>query len=137
MRFLGDMGLGGERTYGYGEFQLEGPLPLGAAWEPLFHLPAQRYLLTSVYFPTPAERGRLLEALEAWDLEERRGYVVSGRQTTTLKRKRVRFISAGSVFKQPLAGMLADVTPENHVALGLPHRVYRCGLALTLPPYKA
>ena len=29
MRLLGDMGLGGERTDGYGEFQLEGPLPRG------------------------------------------------------------------------------------------------------------
>ena len=82
------------------------------------------------------EKERLSEAVEAWDLEERRGYVVTGRYTTTLKRKRVRFLSAGSVFKEPLQGMLADVTPENHPALGLPHRVYRAGFALTLPLYK-
>jgi CRISPR-associated protein Csm4 len=135
MRLLGDMGLGGERTYGYGEFQLEGPFPLGADWEPMLKLPAGRYLLLSTYFPSTSERENLARALEAWDIEERRGYVVSGRHTTTLKRKRVRFLKAGSIFQQPLQGALADVTPEEHLALGLTHRVYRAGFALTLPLY--
>jgi len=133
MRLLGEMGLGGERTYGFGEFQIAGPESLDESWQPLLAGRSRRFLLLSTYFPASGEKPLLSEALEAWDAVERRGYVVSGRHATTLKRKRVRFLVPGSVFTRPLAGTFADVTPNNHTALGLAHRVYRCGLALHLP----
>jgi CRISPR-associated protein Csm4 len=133
MRLLGEMGLGGERTYGFGEFEIEGPLPLGDDWSALLALSPPRYLLLSTFFPTPEERLHLAEALEAWDFVERRGFVVTGRQTTTLKRKRVRLLVPGTVMRRPLRGAFADVTPDDYEALGLRHRVYRCGLAFTLP----
>jgi CRISPR-associated protein Csm4 len=133
MRLLGDMGLGGERTYGFGEFRLSGPQPLGDEWQPLLNLPSGRHLLLSAYYPAPEELGSLAESLEAWKVLERRGYVVSGRQATTFKRKRVRLLVAGSVLRRSLKGDLVDVTPDDHEALGLRHRVYRSGLALFLP----
>jgi CRISPR-associated protein Csm4 len=132
MQLLGEMGLGGERTYGFGEFQVEGPFPLTSEWE-FLSANSGRYLLLSSYYPAETEKASLAHSLEAWDIVERRGYIVSGRRATTLKRHRVRLMVAGSVLKRPLIGSFADVTPNNHEALGLPHRVYRCGLAFTLP----
>jgi CRISPR-associated protein Csm4 len=133
MRLLGEMGLGGERTYGFGEFRLTGPQHLGDEWHPLLNLPSARRLLLSTYYPTPEEKGSLAEAVEAWEITESRGYIVSGRQATTFKRKRVRLMASGSVFRRPLKGALADVTPDDHEALGLKHRVYRVGFAFLLP----
>ncbi|SHF33953.1 CRISPR-associated protein, Csm4 family [Desulfacinum infernum DSM 9756] len=133
-RLLGDMGLGGERTYGLGTFRFDGFVPLEEVWGDLGDLRKPgRYLLLSRYAPTPEELGRLTETLTAWEMEESRGFVVSGRHATTLKRKRVRFITEGSVATEPLAGRLVDVTPEHGPALGLPHRVYRSGMGFWFP----
>lgn len=133
MRLLGEMGIGGERTYGFGEFSLTGLQPLGPEWQPLISLNSGRYFLLSTYYPASHEKALLAEALEAWEVVERRGYVVTGRYTSTIKRKRLRLLVPGSVLRFPLKGTYADVTPDNHLALGLSHRVYRAGLALTLP----
>ncbi|MBW1990884.1 MAG: type III-A CRISPR-associated RAMP protein Csm4 [Deltaproteobacteria bacterium] len=135
LHLLGGLGLGGERTYGFGEFVVSGPNPLGDEWESLLTAPRERFLLLSAYFPAPEERPRLADCLEAWNFVERRGFIVTGRRATTLKRKRVRLLVPGSVLRRPLKGAYADVTPEDYQALGLAHRVYRCGLAFTLPFY--
>ncbi len=133
-RLLGDMGLGGERTYGLGGFRFDRFLPLEEVW-PEVKRPQKptRYLLLSRYAPTAEELGRLPSVLNAWDMEESRGFVVSGRYATTLKRKRVRFLTEGSVATEALSGRLVDVTPEHGPALGLPHRVYRSGLGFWFP----
>lgn len=133
-RLLGDLGLGGERTYGLGSFRFHGLIPLAEAWPEIKTMKkACRYLLLSRYAPAAQELGGLGAALQAWDLEESRGFVVSGRSTTTLKRKRLWFLSEGSVATHPLPGRLVDVTPEHGPALGLPHRVYRSGLGFWFP----
>ncbi|MEW6380264.1 MAG: type III-A CRISPR-associated RAMP protein Csm4 [bacterium] len=134
-RVLGDMGLGGERTYGMGSFcfsEFESP---GPEWQSLLCSKenSSKKVLLSLYHPLKKELSDLDQQLEAWDLVERKGYIVSGRDATTLKRQRVWMFTEGSVAKGPLKGLMVDVTPDNAVSLGLVHRVYRSGLAFLLP----
>lgn len=132
-RLLGEMGLGGERTYGMGTFQFSGFEPLQQVWKLDTSKPSKHYMLISRCYPYETERSLLSAALEAWDFEENRGYVVSGRHATTLKRKRVRMLREGSVANRSLRGQLVDVTPEHGAELGLEHRVYRSGLGFWMP----
>lgn len=132
-RVLGDTGLGGERTYGLGLFRFGGFEPLSPVWKEILKVKRSRRVLLSLYYPSETERQGLAQALEAWEFVERRGYIVSGRNAMGLKRKRVRMLVEGSVVKKPLCGAMADVTPDNASALGIPHRVYRSGLAFLVP----
>lgn len=132
-RILGDAGLGGERTYGFGLFRFGGFETPGSNWQEILFGKKPRLVLLSLYYPNDAERSGLAEALEAWDFVERRGYVVSGRNATGIKRKRVRMIVEGSVARRPLKGAMADVTPDGAEDLGISHRVLRSGLAFLVP----
>jgi len=132
-RLLGEMGLGGERTYGLGLFQFDGFEPLLGAWRSFNSCPSKFHVLFSTYYPSEIERESLRESLEAWEAKERRGYIVSGRNTTTIKRKRVRMILEGSVTRKVLQGKMVDVTPDHASELGISHRVYRSGLAFLVP----
>lgn len=132
-RMLGDMGIGGERTYGLGLFEFGGFESLKGEWKNLFEKPARAYIFLSVYYPAENERDLLKSYLQSWEIVERRGYIVSGRYPTTIKRKRVRMITEGSVTLKPLKGCMVDVTPDTAPELGIPHRVYRSGLAFLVP----
>lgn len=128
---LGELGLGGERTYGMGTFRFLGFEPAPPAWiEGVNH---GKYVLLSSYYPTTEERERIGETFAAWGFHEIRGYIVSGRNATTIKRKHVRMLSAGSIATHPVIGRLADVTPDGAGMLGLTHKVYRSGLAFLFP----
>jgi CRISPR-associated protein Csm4 len=130
---LGELGVGGERTYGMGTFAFSGLKPLEEVWRTLPPAKPHRAVLLSRYFPTQNELANISDWFEAWDWVESRGYVVSGRTTTTLKRQRVRLIIEGSVTRQPVQGRMVEVTPPHAATLGLPHRVYRSGLAFVFP----
>lgn len=132
-RILGDTGLGGERTYGFGLFKFQGLEDPDSRWKELLHGNGTSHVFLSLYYPNDAERQDLAQALEAWDFVEKRGYVVSGRNATTVKRKRMRMIVEGSVARKPLRGAMIDVTPDDAQALGIPHRVFRSGLAFLVP----
>ncbi len=132
-RLLGDLGLGGERTYGMGTFEFSGLDPIYNVWPFAQGKNPARFILLSRYYPADNERPHLRERLESWDFTESRGYVVSGRMATSLKRQRVRMITEGSVLKRPVIGKMARVTPEKSSDLGLHHEVYRSGLAFTMP----
>jgi CRISPR-associated protein Csm4 len=131
-RLLGDLGIGGEKTYGMGMFSFSGfhPAENGV---PLSRFNSTKYILLSAYYPNGSEKESLADSLMAWDYFESKGYIVSGRNATTLKRKRVNFIAEGSVFSKSVRGAMVDVTPDGALDLGLNHPVYRCGLAFMLP----
>ncbi len=129
---LGELGIGGERTYGMGCFDFSGFLPLDELGLNMPKSECLRFVLLSNYFPCADERSELNNIFEAWDFTENRGYVVSGRMATTLKRKRIRMIAEGSVTKKSVRGDVADVTPDNGDTL-LSHNVYRSGLAFLMP----
>ena len=130
---LGDTGLGGERTYGLGLFDFGGFEPPNPLFNKILTGKGPQRVFLSLYYPAPEERGRLGQVLQAWDFVERRGYIVTGRDTTGLKRKRVSMLVEGSVAREKLKGSMVDVTPDGAEALGLRHRVYRSGLAFLAP----
>ncbi|MEW6665748.1 MAG: type III-A CRISPR-associated RAMP protein Csm4 [Thermodesulfobacteriota bacterium] len=132
-RMLGEMGLGGDRTYGMGGFRFSGFEAFEAAMPKLAGIHSTKLTLLSNYFPSTDELEKLRDLLDAWDFCESRGYVVSGRTATKIKRKRVRMVVCGSVAKMPIKGSLVDVTPDQAQTMGIGHRVYRSGLALTIP----
>lgn len=133
---LGDGGLGGERSSGYGQFTLQEPMPF-AGWAgaegPLF-------LTLSPYHPTPQEvAGGVLDEGASYTLLTRRGWVGSP-EGSNLRRRMVRLLAEGSVLQHPKEGAgpsygdLADVTPydgKGQPALG--HPVWRYGIAFPLP----
>jgi len=124
LQVLGDAGIGGERSSGYGLFA---PLePESVA------LPdakgAERWMTLSSCWPLPGQEG-MLGPGAAYRLENRRGWMDSpdGRN---LRRKSVHMLEPGSVLRtlpgQTIYGGLADVTPEIFDT----HTVWRYGLAL-------
>ncbi|OAG26708.1 type III-A CRISPR-associated RAMP protein Csm4 [Thermodesulfatator autotrophicus] len=130
--FLGEMGLGGEKTYGCGQFEAEFVEPDDHFQELLFG-DFPRRVLISRYMPTPSEVSGLLKSLEAYRLGISRGWVTSGRIGFPIKRKAVRYLCEGSTFTSPVSGQLVDVTPEYFYPKRLSHKVYRYGLAFLLP----
>lgn len=120
INLLGDEGLGGERTYGYGLFTADF-IEAGS-----FAADADSYMLLSPYLPRPDEVNQLVPV--SFELRRRNGWVYSmGGQN--IRRKSVMMFAEGSVFRNKLQGTIADVTPTGFTE----HRVYRYGLAYALP----
>lgn len=132
LRSLGETGLGGERSSGYGQFELVirddvDPLP-DAAGQPYF-------TTLSVYCPTTDEvTAGVLGPGASYGLLVRRGWIASP-QAGSLRRRSVRMLAEGSIMRsvpgRQVYGHLADTTPaEFDPASGRDgHKVYRCGLA--------
>jgi len=124
LQVLGDAGIGGERSSGYGLFTPRRPFPVD--------LPdveeTARWMTLSSCWPLPGQEG-ILGPGAAYHLENRRGWMDSpdGRN---LRRKSVRMLEPGSVLctlpGQTIYGGLADVTPDIFTT----HPVWRYGLAL-------
>lgn len=127
LRALGDAGLGGRRSAGYGQFEPRLPaegLELAAADRP------GALLTLALYWPTAEEvAAGVLGGPARYDLVSRYGWMWSpdGR---ALRRRQVRMVAEGSLLApvHPALGALADVTPRAFAA----HRVYRYGLAFPL-----
>lgn len=134
LRFLGDLGIGGDRTTGHGQFK---PI-FGEDY--IFSEPSEtdHFLTLSLFFPKESEiKNGLLGEEAAYEFIKRGGWIHSP-QAMNLRRKSVRMFAEGSVFcGVPTAnyGRVADVTPDREK---LPkeskniHNVYRYGLAFTV-----
>jgi CRISPR-associated protein Csm4 len=124
LQVLGDAGIGGERSSGYGLFTPLEPqsLPPPDAKE------TERWVTLSSCWPLPGQEG-VLGTGAAYQLENRRGWM-SSPDGRNLRRKSVRMLEPGSVLRtlpgQTIYGGLADVTPDIFTA----HPVWRYGLAL-------
>jgi CRISPR-associated protein Csm4 len=130
LNHLGDTGIGGERSAGYGGFEL---YPIPAPRIPSLNNSPQAMTL-SRYNPTLSE-------LEQGVLGEGASYelIDVGGWLNTIgaagqRRKRVRFIEAGSILdlrqNPTVTGRLVDVRPPDNVP-GTPHHpVIRSGIAL-------
>lgn len=125
---LGHFGLGGERSSGYGQFDVHPQVTTRTVPD------ARDYFITlSNCYPQESERA-LLEDEAAYDLILRRGWM-SSPGGSDLRRKSVRMIRAGSVLRVPGTpapyGDLVDVTPDVFRANG-GHNVWCYGYALPL-----
>lgn len=133
LEVMGHGGLGGERSSGYGQFDVVAPQPfagLGAAQGDLC-------LTLSPYHPTQAEvKAGVLDEGASYNLLARRGWVGSP-EGLSLRRRPVLLLGEGSVLhgkNLPSLGDLVDVTPrdaEGGAALG--HKVWRYGIAFPVP----
>jgi len=130
--FLGEIGLGGEKTCGCGQFETEFVAPDEQFKELIFGDFPHR-VLVSRYIPTSSEILKLPQTFEAYRLGISRGWVTSGRIGFPIKRKAVRYLCEGSTFSGNISGQLVDVTPEGFYPEKLSHKVYRYGLSFALP----
>ncbi|WP_119071502.1 type III-A CRISPR-associated RAMP protein Csm4 [Aggregatilinea lenta] len=130
LRHVGDLGLGGERSSGHGQFDLKSGVSL--VMPDLSQ--GERFMTLSHYHPVydqyRDERGVLgLEA--AYELVIRRGWM-SSPDDSGLRRKPVRMIATGSVLRtlepSQIYGELVDVTPDAFAPRI--HTVWRYGFAL-------
>jgi CRISPR/Cas system CSM-associated protein Csm4 (group 5 of RAMP superfamily) len=127
---LGQLGLGGLRSTGHGQFTVQ------PGEEVAFPERAtSRGLVTlSLYAPGRSELAAgVLGPLARYDLVVRGGWIASP-DGASYRRRELRMVSEGSVVMQPpgttVLGQLVDVTPE---VMRTVHPVYRYGYAFTVP----
>jgi CRISPR-associated protein Csm4 len=131
---LGDSGVGGERSAGYGQFDLvteSADLTLPSVAD------APYFTTLALYYPKPDElqpnRG-VLGLSASYDLLLRRGWMGSP-DASNLRRKTVRMLGEGAVLHalsgRDSYGALADATPKifDPKQNSRGHKVYRYGLA--------
>lgn len=120
IRLLGDEGVGGERTYGFGFFK---PDFIEVKEE---EKESGEYLLLSLY--TPSKEEDLENSLLGYEITERGGYVYSVYHSD-IKKKRNRMLVEGSVFKRKLKGRVEDIAPEGFTE----HKILKYGAAFLKP----
>ena len=123
LRVLEDSGIGGRRSAGLGYFRAEvGPAPDGCAdWG---ETPSGAWCLLSRLSPAPASAGELLRDA-TFSVGEVGGWVADGQ----VRRKRIRLLTEGSVFRRWEPGRWVPVQPPDWTA----HPVYRGGFAFGAP----
>ncbi len=128
-RVMGDEGLGGKRSIGRGQFDLEVEdvvIPEGDG---------DRAVLLSLLNPRPDETAHLLpdQPWVAYSLIARRGWVYSD-QARNLWRKRVTMLAEGSVVVRPADGRPPGrLVPVLKKDAKIPHDVYRYGYGFLVP----
>jgi len=127
---LGQLGLGGLRSTGHGQFTVQPGEELAFP-----ERAASRGLVTlSLYAPGRSELAAgVLGPLARYDLVVRGGWIASP-DGASYRRRELRMVIEGSVVAQPpgttVLGQLVDVTPE---VMRTVHPVYRYGYAFTVP----
>lgn len=129
LRFLGDEGIGADRTTGKGLFEIEIILdfPLPTLTE------SNYYLLLSLYSPTKDEFENINPKESFYDFKIRGGWI----SNTTLNRKSLRMFVEGSVLslknKQRPIGMIHKTLEAKHYKDNIKYDVFRSGQAIFLP----
>lgn len=122
IKFLGDMGIGGERSLGYGHFEL-----LSFEETNLFPPPNDSSPILTLSLVVPSKEDDLDLSTSYYKLVLRGGWTTSPFYPKQMRKKRIWMLGEGSVFPKPIKGQMLDITPE-----GFPHRVYRYALAFPL-----
>jgi CRISPR-associated protein Csm4 len=127
LELLGEDGIGGEKSSGAGRFTATWH-DLDEQWHDVVSFPqSNAYSLVSLLWELPFTPEYLQGA--KYGLRERSGWIVSPVSGQQARRKAIQMFTEGSVFSQPISGMLANVTPEKFKA----HPIYRSGISLSLP----
>ncbi|MGC9125679.1 MAG: type III-A CRISPR-associated RAMP protein Csm4 [Caldisericaceae bacterium] len=133
VNLLGESGIGGERSLGFGRFKV---MNVKEFKVPLEEQQSQSYFTNlSLYHPQKAEVDSGLLERARYDIIERQNWIYSG-GPTPLRSKSVRMFSEGGVFSyvKGVEGDLVDTTPQIADKLNyLNHRVYRSGLLFRYP----
>lgn len=132
IEFLGEEGIGGERSSGAGRFEVAWE-NLSDEWQKIVEFPGtDQHSLISMFWDSSLDT-KLLEKA-SYELLERGGWITSPSSGRQSRRKSVQMFAEGSVFSGIPQGKLADVTPDgfdNPRQGG--HKIYRSGIALSLP----
>ena len=132
LRILGQFGLGGEKTYGCGMFEIEMFERVSENLRKIFFRQSDIHIILSLYHPDNEEISSLKGNAIAYDIVRKRGWITTGRYALPYKRKSVGFFVEGSVFRNKPSGTIVDVTPDE-LENELPHRIFRNGYAFTIP----
>ncbi|MGB9607065.1 MAG: type III-A CRISPR-associated RAMP protein Csm4 [bacterium] len=119
LRFLGEMGIGGERSLGFGYFQIQSFEEISLFPPPA---PSSPTLTLSPVIPSEEEEIDLSKCY--YNLCLKGGWTTSPFQRLQKRKKRVWMLSEGSVFPKLVKGKLVELTPN-----GFPHKVYRYAFA--------
>lgn len=127
LNFLGEEGIGGERSSGAGQFKVESS-ELTDKWEQIIKFEKGNfYSLISLFWKQSLSEGFLENS--SYELLRRGGWISSSPSGSQRRRQSVQMFAEGSVFQDKPKGQLADVTPEGFNA----HKIYRSGMSLSLP----
>lgn len=135
LEFLGEEGIGGERSSGAGRFYPHwNPLPSEWAKAVGFNVSHHQHCLLSLFGEKDLSETWITDG-DRYALQERGGWIVSPFSGRQQRRKSLQMFTEGSVFSTSPNGQLIDVTPYDRQ--GNPkftkHPVYRSGLAVSLP----
>lgn len=133
LHFLGDEGIGGERSSGAGRFEVEWS-GLPETWQNVvdFSEKNAHHCLMSLFWDNePSRLQRLITDTKdaSYEIQERGGWIASPSSGRQLRRQMVRMFAEGSVFPEKPQGKLADVTPRGFNT----YPIYRSGISLSLP----
>ena len=122
IELLGDEGIGGRRSLGYGTFQPKfiDNFTLSDASAP------DAYITLSLYYPSTGEL--LPEDVVSYQLVERTGWIEGKDGNEQMRHQRVRMFTEGSVFRRCVQGTIVNVAPPGFTK----HPVYRNGFAFTV-----
>jgi CRISPR-associated protein Csm4 len=127
LKFLGEEGLGGERSSGAGQFEVEHS-ELTPEWEKVVNFDKGNFhSLISLLWEESLSNDFL--ANTSYDLLRRGGWISSSPSGSQRRRKSIQMFEEGSVFSVKPMGKLANVTPDGFSS----HSVYRSGISLSLP----
>ncbi len=138
LHFLGEEGIGGERSSGAGRFEVEW-LELPETWQNVVNLPEPNihHCLVSLFWDDePSTLKRLIADETSYEIQERGGWIGTPSSGRQLRRQMVRMFAEGSVFPEQPQGKLANVTPREFITPQgdyKPHPIYRSGISLSLP----
>lgn len=130
LSFLGERGLGGERSLGCGQFEVKDEEKYFLE-EPKASESNKLYCSLSLVHPREEE----IEKARNYTLMRRTGFIDSPFLAETHKKLPCPMFAEGSVFKEPIKGKLVEVTPESlKKANGQPraHPIYRSGLSFMI-----
>lgn len=129
LRFLGDEGIGSDRTTGKGLFEVEEVKNLNLE----LNTESDYYYSLSLYSPTKEEFDQIEPKKSFYDFTIRSGWI----SNNTLNRKSLRMFVEGSVLKlankQKPFGCLHKVLEQKNYENDLMYDIYRSGQALFLP----
>lgn len=129
LRFLGDEGIGADRTTGKGLFEVEEIKNLSLD----LNIGSDYYYSLSLYSPTKEEFAQIEPKKSFYDFTIRGGWI----SNNTLNRKSLRMFVEGSVLKfsnkQKPYGCLHKVLEQKNYENDLQYDIYRSGQALFLP----
>ena len=127
LRVLGDSGIGGERSSGYGQFEIAS-IERFQLQEPDEDA-SNGFCTLSPFWPGPDEVDVVNAPSASYLLLPRRGWIASP-DGMNLRRRTVRMLAEGTVLPLKPRGALVDVKPIEPLPVrNVPHDVWRYGMA--------